>query len=68
MKERILAYLKSTFSEADSPKYLTCPWCPSQSLRKGREDELHMQLYECPAKHHFYIVAEDTSFNYGQDA
>jgi hypothetical protein len=53
--------------ENENPKYLSCPWCPSQSLRKWRENELHMQMYECPAKHHFYIVAEDTSFNYGHN-
>jgi hypothetical protein len=38
------------------PTYLQCPFCPAQSYIKSERDSL--VLYECPAKHRFYIERE----------
>jgi len=58
-------------AENDSPKYLACPWCPAQSFLTGVRsigwDNTPMCMYQCPAKHTFYIEAEDTSFNFGHN-
>jgi hypothetical protein len=50
----------------DNPKYLNCPWCPSQSYLTGWVDA-DQRKYECPAHHTFYIEAEDTRFNFGHE-
>jgi len=45
--------------ENENPKYLTCPFCPSQSYLRIAQAYLAIYLkYQCPAHHTFYIEQE----------
>ena len=51
----------------DNPTHLNCPYCPAQAYSGVRfvMDGFSMRKYACPAQHKFFILAEDTSFDYG---
>jgi len=52
----------------ENPTHLTCPFCPAQAFPNDPGGLWHgLVRYGCPAKHQFYIIAEDTSFNFGHN-
>ena len=60
-KEKIMS-IKDDVLQIEYPKYLTCPYCPSQSfpskVRSIGWDNTRLRMYQCSAKHQFYIEEE----------
>jgi hypothetical protein len=40
------------------PPYLSCPFCPSQSLPCEVQTRPGLLRYQCPSKHTFFIIEE----------
>jgi hypothetical protein len=52
-----------------NPTHLNCPWCPAQAFPSVClvVGDVSTRKYVCPAQHVFFILSEDTSFNYGHN-
>lgn len=56
--------------QKENPTHLNCAWCPAQAFPDaGLTQACSAALirYRCPANHFFFVLAEDTSFNFGHN-